>query len=145
MATVWTSSAAVTHPKKLGSVTEATYRGTPRRTAARPTASAHPKLPGSAPAVQFSPSQKTVTGLKSTWGKERKNSRTLGVGSCSPLPAKARERTTDDLLRRSTKKNSRLLSQVQTGAPQKAGERLGDDLLGATKKKWRPVTPKKRS
>ena len=147
MATVWTSSAAVTHPKKPGSVTEATYWGTPRRTAARPTASAHPKLPGSAPAVQFGPSQKTVTGLKSTWGKERKKTaEPWAWGTGSPLPAKARERTTDDLLRRSNeKKNSRLPSQVQTGAPQKAGERLGDDLLGATKKKWRPVTPKKRS
>ncbi len=147
MATVWTSSAAVTHPKLPGSVTETTYRGTPRRTAARPMASAHPKLPGSAPAVQFGPSQKTVTGLKSTWGKGRKE--TAGPwswGTGSPLPAKARERTTGDLLRRSNeKKNCRLPSQVQTGAPQKAGERLCDDLFGATKKKWRPVTPRKRS
>ena len=52
MATVWTSNASVTHPKK----------------------------PGSAPAVQFSPSQKTVTGLKSTWGKERKKQPNLGRG-----------------------------------------------------------------
>ena len=90
MATVWTSSAAVTHPKKPGSVTVATYWGTPIRTAASPTASAHPKLPGSAPAVQFGPSQKAVTGLKSKWGKKRK--KTAGpwaLGTGSPLPAKA--------------------------------------------------------
>jgi hypothetical protein len=80
MATVWTSNAAVTHPKKPGSVTDATYRGTPRRTAARSTAYVHPKKPGSAPAVQFSPSQKTVTDLKSTWGKERKKQPNLGRG-----------------------------------------------------------------
>jgi len=154
MAIVWTSSAAVTHPKLPGSVTEATYRGTPRRTAAMPTAYAHPKLPGSAPAVQFGPSQKAVTGLKSTWGKERKKQPDPGCGELVVrslqkllvLAKQARERTTDDLLRRSNeKKNSRLPSQEQTGAPQKAGERLGNDLLGATKKKWRPVTPKKRS
>jgi hypothetical protein len=147
MATVWTSNAAVTHPEKPGSVTDATYRSTPRRTAARSTAYAHPKKPGSAPAVQFSPSQKTVTGLKSTWGKGRKKQPDPGRGELgSQFPAKAREQTTDDLLWRSNeKKNSRLPSQEQTGAPQKAGERLGDDLFGATKKKWRPVTPQKRS
>ena len=134
-------------PQNAGERYGGAYWGTPRRTAVRPTASAHPKLPGSAPAVQFGPSQKTVTGLKPTWGKERKKTaEPWAWGTGSPLPANARERTTDDLLRRSyEKKNSRLPSQEQTGAPQKAGERLGDDLFGATKKKWRLVTPKKRS
>jgi hypothetical protein len=40
------------------------------------------------------------------------------------------------------KKNSRLPSQVQTGAPQKAGERLGDDLSGATKRNGGRSLPK---
>jgi hypothetical protein len=46
---------------------------------------------------------------------------------------------------RGTRKKNRLPSRVLVGAPQKAGERLGDDLFVTTKKKWRPVTPKKRS
>ena len=78
--------------------------------------------------------------------RTKKTAEPWAWGTGSPLPAKAREQTTDDLLWRSNeKKNSRLPSQVLTGAPQKAGERLGDDLFDATKKKWRPVTPQKRS
>jgi len=78
--------------------------------------------------------------------RTKKTAEPWAWGTGSLLPAKAREQTTDDLLRRSNeKKNSRLPSQEQTGAPQKAGERRGDDLFGATKMKWRPVTPQKRS
>ena len=48
---------------------------------------------------------------------------------------KSRERSGDDLLRRSNeKKNSRLPSLVLAGAPQKTGERLGDDLFSLDEK-----------
>jgi hypothetical protein len=121
-----------------------TYWETPRRTAARFTAYAHPKLPGSAPAVQFGPSQKAVTGLKSTWGKGEKTARPRAWGTGSPLPVKARERTTDDLLRDSNGKTACSTARCRPALPKKPGS-LDDDLFGATKKKWRPVTPKKRS
>ena len=135
-------------------------RNANKKTAALWTASAPPD--GSAPSIFYpftggQPTEKqpqsgrrcyVVRSLKSqgadhrcSIGERGKKSRLAsqdqeGRGVHAYALPKGRERSGDDLLRRSNeKKNSRLPSLVQTGAPQKAGERLCDDLFDATKKR----------